>query len=189
MINTILKTDKKENTISIESLLNDVYLLPKWEKIKDIVLHQNKFFFKRSINAGLFRKFSSKNSVEKYSLRDSNNNVLGFVDLRVYKDSVYIINMNVESNINFEQISNLLLQTAVEKALYNTTEKQLKINLCFSALFNNRLRKIMMSEDFVKEESQTLYEKEMFGETFMLNVESSSFWQKKIKQIHILINK
>ena len=187
MINSILKNDKKEQNLKlVENILNDVYLLPRWEKIKEIALLQRKFFFSyKSVQTSLFRKFSSKNYLEKYAIKDDNANILGNIDLRVYKDSVYIINLNIEQGVDFDQVINILLQVAVEKALYNTTDKQLKINLLFSLL----IRKILIAEDFTAEENQSSYEKNMFGETYVLNIDSSTFWQKKIKQMHFLINK
>jgi hypothetical protein len=191
MVNTIIKSEKIEHSkISINSLLNDIYLLPKWEKIKEVSLEEKRFFFiKKTKQVNIFRKFSVKNNVEKYSLRTSNDEIIANIDLRVYKDNVYIINMNYETKSNFEQVSALLLQVAAEKALYNTTDKQLKINLSFPLLIKNKLRKMLLSSDFVKEAEQSQYEIDMFGEIFVLDVDSSSFWQKKIKQMNILINK
>ena len=151
MINTILKTDKKNSDLlSIESMLDGVYLLPKWEKIKNIVLFKKRFLMPvQLINSQLFRKFSSKNNIEKYCLKDNNNNVLASVDLRVYKDCVYIINLNVSANSVFSGALNIMLQTAVEKALYNTTNKKLNINLEFSSSVNNKIKKILLKEDFL----------------------------------------
>ncbi len=191
MINSILKNDKKEQNLKlVENILNDVYLLPRWEKIKEIALLQRKFFFSyKSVQTSLFRKFSSKNYLEKYAIKDDNANILGNIDLRVYKDSVYIINLNIEQGVDFDQVINILLQVAVEKALYNTTDKQLKINLLFPLLIRNKIKKILIAEDFTAEENQSSYEKNMFGETYVLNIDSSTFWQKKIKQMHFLINK
>ncbi len=191
MINTILKTDKKNSDLlSIESMLDGVYLLPKWEKIKNIVLFKKRFLMPvQLINSQLFRKFSSKNNIEKYCLKDNNNNVLASVDLRVYKDCVYIINLNVSANSVFSGALNIMLQTAVEKALYNTTNKKLNINLEFSSSVNNKIKKILLKEDFYTPDNQSSYEKEMFGEIYTLDAAASGFWQKKIKQMHILINK
>ena len=178
MINSILKNDKKEQNLKlVENILNDVYLLPRWEKIKEIALLQRKFFFSyKSVQTSLFRKFSSKNYLEKYAIKDDNANILGNIDLRVYKDSVYIINLNIEQGVDFDQVINILLQVAVEKALYNTTDKQLKINLLFPLLIRNKIKKILIAEDFTAEENQSSYEKNMFGETYVLNIDSSTFW-------------
>lgn len=191
MINTILKTDKKEqNLLSIESILNDACLLPKWEKIKNIVLFQKRFLMPvKLVNVSLFRKFSSKNNIEKYRLKDDNDNIIAGIDLRVYKDCVYIINLDIRETAVFQGALNIMFQTAVEKALYNTTNKKLNINLTFSSSLNNKIKRIIANEDFYAENNQSDYEKNMFGETFTLDIPNSAFWQKKIKQMHILINK
>ena len=191
MVNTLLeKEEKSKNLLYIESILNDGFLFPKWEKIKNIVLFQKRFFMPaRTIKANLLRKFSSKNNIEKYCIKDNDDNRLASIDLRVYKDCVYIINMHVQENNLFAETLNILFQTAAEKALYNTTDKKLKVNLSFSSSLNNKIKKIILGEDFISEKEQSGYEKEIFGETFTLDVSASGFWQKKIKQMHILINK
>lgn len=190
MINTLLKSEKKQNTLSLESLLNDIYLLPKWEKIKEVMIAEKKFLFSsKLVRASIFRKFSAKNNVEKYQLKNDCDKTIGSIDLRVYKDSVYIINMSVESGCDFMAAANILFQIAVEKAIYNTTNKEVIINLSFPLLLRNKIRKLIISEDFETEKEQSNYEKNIFGETFSLKAESSLFWQKKIKQLHILINK
>lgn len=191
MINTILKPEKKQQkSVSVEAVFGDIYLLPKWEKIKNIVLARKSFLMPiKSVNASLHRKFSAKNNLEKYCLRDNNENIIASTDLRVYKDCVYIVNLNISNSSLFEASLNMLLQTAIEKAMYNTTDKLLKINLSFSASLNNRIKKIILNKDFIAEKNQTEYEKSMFGETFVLDISASLYWQNKIKQMHILINK
>lgn len=189
MLNTLVKENNKHN-ISIENLLNDVYLLPKWEMIKSFSLTEKRFFFrKKLVNVDLYRKFSSKNQLEKYSIRTEDEKVLANMDLKIYKDSVYIINLDIESQTNFEQLTEKLLQVAVEKALYNTTEKEVVINLTAGLIVKNRIRKILLNNEFIAEENQSSYEKEMFGETYTAKVTGDSSWIKRIKQMSILINK
>lgn len=189
MINTLVKNENKHK-ISVENLLNDIYLLPKWEMIKTFALTQKRFFVGlKSFNVNLFRKFSSKNLLEKYSIRTDDEKVLASMDLKVYKDSVYIINLDVESQVNFEQLLDKLLQVAVEKALYNTSEREVVINLTSGLIVRNRIKKVLINNEFKQEESQSSYEKEMFGETFSIRVDNNSVWMKKIKQMPILINK
>ncbi|MBQ4123446.1 hypothetical protein IJD44_07010 [bacterium] len=191
MVNTLLKTNSKEhNLLSIETMLNDAYLLPKWEKIKSVALVQKRFLMPvKLVKASLYRKFSSKHNIEKYCLKDSDDNIIASTDLRVYKDCVYIINLDIKENIIFNEALNVLLQTAAEKALYNTSDKKLNINLSFSSSTNNKIKKLIINEDFIAEGNQSTYEKDMFGEIFTLDTQSSGFWQKKIKKMHILINK
>lgn len=189
MLNTLVKENNKHN-ISIENLLNDVYLLPKWEKIKAFSLTEKRFFFRRKlVNVDLYRKFSSKNQLEKYSIRTEDEKTLANMDLKIYKDSVYIINLDIESQANFEQLTEKLLQVAVEKALYNTTEKEVVINLTAGLIVKNRIKRILLNNEFTTEESQSSYEKEMFGETYTVKATNNSNWLKTIKQMPILINK
>ena len=62
MINSLIKKESKQqnkSNISVDSLLNDVYLLPKWEMIKSFNLTEITFLLKRkSVNYKLYRKFS-----------------------------------------------------------------------------------------------------------------------------------
>lgn len=188
MLNTLVKENKQN--ISLENLLKDVYLLPKWEMIKSFALTEKRFFFrKRLLNIELYRKFSAKNQLEKYSIRTEDEKVLANMDLKIYKDSVYIINLDIESQTNFEQLAERMLQVAVEKALYNTTEKEVVMNLTAGLIVKNRIKKVLLNNGFVTEENQSNYEKEMFGETFSIKISAESDWNKTIKQMPILINK
>lgn len=188
MINTLIRTENKSR-VDFENIVNSIYLLPQWEKIKEFSVQQKRFFIRKSFNVKLYRKFSSKNMLEKYSLRLDNDNVIASMDLKVYKDSVYIINVDSSSSSFFEEVVNKLVQVAVEKSLYNTTDKEVKINLSYSLLKQNKMKKVLSSFGFVAEAGQSQYEKELFGETYILNAEDSIFWQKQIKQMPILINK
>lgn len=189
MINTVINNNNKQK-LSLDNILSDVYLLPKWEMIKSFSLMQKKFFIKtRTINVNLFRKFSSKNLLEKYSIRTTDGNNLANMTLKVYKDCVYIIDLDIESNMNFVQITEKLLQVSIEKALYNTTGKEVFINLTSGLLTKNRIKKILLSNDFIQEENQSSYEKDMFGETFSIKTDNNILWGKRIKQSPILINK
>lgn len=188
MINTLTRTSEKSKA-DLDNLISNIYLLPQWEKIKEFSLHRQCFFFSKSYRVDLFRKFSSKNMLEKYSLRLSNDNVVGFMDLKVYKDSVYIISLDTDFNGSTEEIITKLVQVAVEKSLYNTTDKEVKINLSCSLIKQNRIKKVLLSLGFIQEEEQSKFEKDLFGEVFSLKAQESVFWQKQIKQMPILINK
>lgn len=188
MINTIVNNNKQK--LSLDNILNDIYLLPKWEMIKSFALTQKKFFIKaKSVNVNLFRKFSSKNLLEKYSLRNEDGISYANMTLKVYKDCLYIIDLDIENNLNFAQITEKLLQVAIEKALYNTENKEVFINLPSGLISKNRLKKILLLNGFSQELNQTDYEKDMFGETFSMKIENNSSWVKTIKQMPILINK
>lgn len=188
MINTLIKSDKAKKQ-ELESLFNKMCFVPQWEKIAEVALNKKGFFRRTAINAGLFRKFSSKNMLEKYSLRINDSQVIAFMDLKVYKDCVYIINLDSDSFSLYNESICDLLQIAIEKALYNTTDKEVKINLSLPLIKNNRMKKILINSGFVSEANQTNYEKEMFGETFSISVEKSDMWRRRIKQKSFLINK
>lgn len=188
MINTISKVEKTSK-FDLDNLLDSIYLLPQWEKIKEFSLQRKRLFGHKSFNVSLYRKFSSRNMLEKYSLRLNDDTVVGSMDLKVYKDSVYIINIDAATSASFEQVVTKLTQVAVEKTLYNTTDKELKISLSLPLIKQNKLKRILLSLGFSSEQEQSNYEKELFGETFVLNVEESAFWQKQIKLKSILIDK
>ena len=189
MITTTLIKPQVKNKLNIDQLFDGMFLLPNWEKIKEFSLSEKRFFRFNSLNVQLFRKFSSKNMVEKYSLRVDEEKVLASMDLKVYKDSVYIINIDVQASSCFNQVVEKLLQVAVEKALYNTSEKELKINLSGNLLKQKKMKNILESSGFIAEQNQSKYEVEMFGQTYSLNAENSQLWQNSIKKMPILINK
>lgn len=191
MINSLIKHENKNNNkVSIDNILNDIYLLPKWEMIKEFTIFDNSFFFiKNSLNLKLYRKFSSKNQLEKYSIRTENDKVLASMDIKVYKDSVYIINLDINSTLHFDKITEKLIQVAAEKALYNTTEQEVVINLTSGIIIKHKIKKYLTNNEFKPEENQSNYEKELFGETFTLKVNKDSKWVKRIKQLPFLINK
>lgn len=188
MINTLIKTENRSK-VNLENLVNSIYLLPQWEKIKEFSLMKKRFFIRKSYNVNLFRKFSSKNMLEKYSLRLDNDMDIASMDLKVYKDSVYIIDIDAFSSGSFDEVVNKLVQVAAEKAIYNTTNKEVKINLSYSLIKQNKMKKVLLSLGFVSEADQSQYEKELFGETFILKAEENQNIQKQIKQMPILINK
>ena len=194
MINMTIKPQKQEQTkkvnIKINEILSDSSFFPQWENIKEISVSKRKMFFNvQNLNIDLWRKFSFKNSIEKYSLKTKDGKVLADFDLKVYKDSVYIINLDMKTFSYFNQAMKLLLQVAAEKALYNTTEKLVNINLLMPIIFKKKAKKLLELLGFTSEPEQSNYEKEIFGETYSLKVLDSLSWQKRIKQMPILINK
>ena len=194
MINMTIKPQKQEHTkkvnIKINEILSDSSFFPQWENIKEISVSKRKLFFNvQNLTIDLWTKFSFKNSIEKYSLKTKAGKVLADFDLKVYKDSVYIINLDMKTFSYFNQVMKLLLQVAAEKALYNTTEKLVNINLFMPVIFKNKSKKLLESLGFTSEPEQSNYEKEIFGETYYLKVLESLAWQKRIKQMPILINK
>ena len=180
----------KKVDLSLNNIINENSFFPQWEKIKELSLYRKSFFFKQSgLDINIWRKFSFKNNIEKYSIKTNNDKLLANLDLKVYKDSVYIINLDVKTFSFFNQIMMFLLQVAVEKALYNTTKKEVNINLLMPVLFKSMAKKVLVNTGFITQPEQSQYEKDMFGEAFSLIVDNSDIWQKKINQMPILINK
>ena len=189
MITTTLIKPQVKKKINLDDLFDGIYLLPNWEKIKDFSLSKKGLFGFKVFNVQLFRKFSSKNMVEKYSIRVDDDKVLASMDLKVYKDSVYIINLNAQTSNYYNQVIEKLLQVAVEKALYNTSNKEVRINLFGNLIEQKRMKHILENNGFSAEENQSKYEVDMFGQTYSLKVEDSIEWKNCIKQFPILINK
>ncbi len=188
MLNTIDVKDNKSK-ILVNNLINNLYFLPDWEKIKTFSLFKTGFLFKKSsLKVNLFRKFSSRNMIEKYLIKTDDNTELGKMDLKIYKDSVYIINIDCVNNKNSEEIIKKFIQTAIEKSLYNTTEKEVKINLTSPNVIKGKIKKELLLNEFKTEENQTDYEKRIFGETFSYKFVKNSKWANRIKQMPILIN-
>ena len=187
MLNTLTNNNNKTK-LQLENIQEEIFLLPKWEKIKSFMVLNNIFLFgKSTTKINLFRRFSSKNSIEKYCIKFSDNKLIANMDLKIYKDCVYIINLDVK--ILSETAVEKLIQTALEKALYNTENKEVFINLSSDTAKRNRIKKLLINNGFETTQEQSDYEKEMFGETFTLTVENNTSWIKKIKQMPILINK
>lgn len=188
MINTLVKHKNKAN-IAVNNILSDIYLLPNWEKIKEFSFTGRSFFNKKSFKAQLYRKFSSKHMIEKYSMRTGEENEIAKMDLKVYKDCVYIINLDCDFKTSFNSVLETLIQVAVEKGLYNTENKEVKINLLMPVLKRNAVKRILIQNGFMPEGNQSKYEKEMFGETYFIKAEKSLDWKKRINHLPILINR
>jgi len=189
MINAILKSEEK-SIKAVEEILQNGCCLSRWEKIKTISICERKFIFtNKIIDVDLYRKFSVKNGVEKYALKSQDDKVLAVMDLKIYKDSVYIINLQVPVQNNYEKFMQLIIQTAVEKSMYNTTNKEVYINLTDSFFTRNKTKKIITSCGFTALNNQSDYEKNLFGEAFMLKTADSVFWQERIKKLQMLIDK
>ncbi len=187
MINIITQPNKKSK-INLGNLFNDMFLLPNWEVIKEFNISQKKLFKCVVSEYKLLRKFSSKNMIEKYAIKSADDVTSAVMDLKVYKDNVYIINIDTLNMSQFNGLIPVLLQTAAEKALYNTTDKEVRINLLMPMIKKYKMKNMLLNMDFKSENQQSSFEKEMFGETFYLKIEDSVSWQRKIKQMPILIN-
>ena len=122
-------------------------------------------------------------------LKDSKEKLLAKMDVKVYKDSLYIISLQIYTRKFFDQVLLALLQVSVEKSMYNTTKKEVYINIQKSFFKSRRLRKAIIANSFIPLNNQSNYEKELFGEAFQLNISNSPSWLNKIKYFQLLTNK
>ena len=188
MTNTITRIENNTKP-NLELLFNDIYLFPNWEKIGDCALTKRRFFGQKTVNLQLYRKFSSKNVIEKYSLRINDSQTVAFMDVKVYKDCVYVINLDSDSHSLFKDALINLMQIAIEKAVLDTTNKEVRINLSYPFVKKNKIKRVLKGIGFVEEKDQNQYEKEIFGETLFLKAEISTLWTSNSKQRSFIINK
>ncbi len=187
MTSTTAKIKNDKSVISIEQLFQDTCGISKWEKIRNFSVSMHTFFFQdKTIDIALYRRFSNKNYLEKYFLKDTNGKILAKMDLKTYKDCVYIISIEVFSRRFYEQILLLILQAAVERSMYNTTQKEVNINIPKSLFKNRKLKKFIIENSFIQINSQSNYEKQLFGEAFRLKILNSDLWLNKIKYFQLL---
>lgn len=164
MLNAPVKTENKLK-LSDKKLISGLYVLPKQEKIKTFYFSRNHLFlFGKPEILDLYKRFSLKNRLEKYSIKDSCGKLIAEMSLKTYKDSVYIIDFNFLSFKKFNQSVNILVEVAKDRAISDTSEKEVRLNLGFSQNLNSRLKKFMFGKGFTSVEAQSNYEKEMFGE-------------------------
>ena len=174
----------------IGSIVNDIYLLPKWEILTYFSIVESKYyFFKKVVKLNILRKFSALNMTEKYSIRTIEGKVIANMDLKTYKDSVYIINLEVLSKKGAFEAIRKLLQISVEKAIYNTTKKFVFHNLPVDDKNVSFIKKILLSNGFKIDENQSQYEKKLLGESYRLCADDCCYFYDDIIQSPILINK
>lgn len=187
MTDTLIKNIEVHSSFG-RNMPGNVYLLPKWEKVKTVSCSKSSFFFtKKHYNEHLFKKYSLKNRLEKFEVRNDAGSVDAGMDLKVYKDNVYIINLDV-SHRNFNSALIILLQAAAEKAMYNTTDKKVLINLSLPFSLKLKIKKILKHCGYVAS-VQSKYEKELLGEEFVLDLKNTSNLDSLIKSSDYYIDK
>ena len=188
MTNTITKIENNTKQ-NFELLFNDIYLFPNWEKVGECALTKKRLFSSKTVELQLYRKFSPKNVIEKYSLRINDSQAVAFMDLKVYKDCVYVINLDSDSHSLFQDAIINLMQIAIEKAVLDTTHKEVRMNLSYPLMKKNKIKRVLKRIGFVEEKEQNQYEKEIFGETMFLKAEISTLWNSNTRQRSFFINK
>ncbi len=186
MINTLVKNIPNKQLEDIDFLINSIYAVPQWEKINEFSIASKSLFSKNHLNVSLYKKYSTKNAIEKYSIRAFDKKEIATMIIKSYKDCIYIISIDCNDNKCFNSSIEKLLQVAIEKSLEFEEKKEVKINLYSTILKQRKMDKILSDMCFIKEENQSSYEKEMFGTTYKLKSEESIFWHKRIKQMPIL---
>lgn len=168
MVNSAAINDNKQNQV-LGNIANDIYFLPNWEIINSFTVKENYFFFfNKIINVNLLRKFVLKSTLEKYSIRTTDNKALANMDIKLYKDCVYIVSLETDINGKSDSALEKLIHTAMEKAFTDTTEKEVLINISPKQKHKRKIKKMLINNGFKIEENQSDYEKNMFGEIYKL---------------------
>lgn len=188
MTNTITKIENNTKQ-NLELLFNDIYLFPNWEKVGECTLTKRRLFGTKTVNLQLYRKFSPKNVIEKYSLRINDSQTVSYMDLKVYKDCVYVINLDSDSRSLFKDSIVNLMQIAIEKAVLDTTNKEVRMNLSYPLVKKKKIKRTLKELGFIEERNQSQYEKEIFGETLFLKAEISTLWNNHLRHKSFLISK
>lgn len=190
MVNSAAINGNKQNQV-LGNIANDIYFLPNWEVVNSFTIKENKFFFfNKLINVNLLRKFVLKSTLEKYSIRTTDNKTLANMDIKLYKDCVYIVSLETDINGKSDSALEKLIHTAIKKAISDTTEKEVLINISPKQKHKRKIKKILTNNGFQIEENQSDYEKNMFGEIYKLYLSTDCCIEnKKEEEQQVLLNR
>jgi len=167
MISLSVKAENKINGHNAE-ILESIANVPAWEMIKEFVIKKNHFyFFQKPLKVQLFKKFSEKLMLDKYLIRSCEGRTLANMDLRIYKDSVYIISLEINAGENAPEAAEVLLRTAIERSA-DTSLNEVFINVAQEQKHKGGLKKMLVKNGFVQEKNQSSCEQKIFGEIFKL---------------------
>ena len=158
---------------------------PLYEFVNVVTLQKKKFFF-RSVpqTFSVYRRLSANDLIEKYKIGfDENSPVASFL-LKIYKDSVYIVDLKINSDVDEKKMLETIVQISSERALELTTRKEVKINVT-SSMFTDKVGCYKQC-GFESAEEQTEFEKKSLGEALVLKVVKSSKLMKRIKKNPII---
>lgn len=162
--------DNNIKTGSDIGIADRVRFLPQWEIIKEFNIKENKYlFFKKPLKVNLLKKFSEKTLLEKYSVRTLAGAVLADMDIKVYKDSVYIVNFEISAEKSAKSAAEKLLQISAQEAACSGTSKDVFINILPEQKNKKELKKLLLKFGFEAEQNQSACEQKIFGETFRLS--------------------
>lgn len=159
--------------------------VPLYDFVNVITIQKRKFLF-RSVpqTYNIYKRSSVNHLLEKYKIGFNQDNPVTTFWLKIYKDSVYIVDLKINSDVDFTQMLENIVQIASERALEMTTRKEVRVNVAPS-LFSKVDR--YKACDFESEEEQTEFEKKSLGEALILKVLKSNKFMKRIKKNPILI--
>ena len=160
--------------------------IPLYDFVNVVTIQKKKFFF-RSVpqTYNIYKRSSVNHLLEKYKIGFNQDNPVASFLLKIYKDSVYIVDLKINSDVDFGRMLEKIVQIASERALELTTRKEVKVNVA-SSLFFGKLD-CYRACDFESEEQQTEFEKKSLGEALVLKVVKSAKLMKRIKKNPILI--
>lgn len=171
-MNNSLIIDFNSDKQTSGNVISDIFNLPSWEIVKSVKLKQNSFFlFNKELSVNLLHKLYNKNSIDKYSIRTLDGEMLANIDLKIYKDCVYIVNIEINENKKLFSAVDKLIQTAIDLAFYNTSNKEVIINISSDWQYKRKIKKILLSKKFELEKHQSNYEKQMLGELYILKMQ------------------
>ena len=158
---------------------------PLYEFVNVVTLRSKRFFFFSVPKTySVFRRLSANNLIEKYKIGfDESNPVASFL-LKIYKDSVYIVDLKINSDVDEKKMLETIVQISSERALELTTRKEVKINVT-SSMFSDKIS-VYKNCGFESVDEQTEFEKKSLGEALILKVVKSSRLMKRIKKNPII---
>ncbi len=175
---------------TIGNIVNDIYFSPGWEKISSFVISEkNFFFFSKSYNVDLLRKFALKRMLEKYIIRTFDSKVIAEMDLKLYKDCIYIVNLEINIKKNAAAAIEKFLKISFEKALNETTEKKVLVNILPKQKYRSIIKKLLIKNGFEIEANQSEYEKQMFGEIYGINIKTQLYRPLPVKAEPVLLKR
>lgn len=180
--NTDIILNKKEITVPCFTEV------PFCKFLNVITLHKRNFLFKtKPVTLNLYKKFTLNKFLEKYTIGFNEHQPEVAFLLKIYKDSIFIVDLKVKQKSKYIDLIDAIVQIASERALADTIRKEVKINIKSSvSLFKNDISAFKRL-DFISQDNQTQFEKKFLGEALELKVVKSSTLMKKIKKSPILI--
>lgn len=167
MINSAAINEKADAN-SLRRAAENLYRLPSWEIADTFTISDKKFFFctkKHRVN--LLKNFSERNMLEKYSIRTIEGRILAEMDLRIYKDSIYIISLEINKNEKSKEALRSLIKTALNRASDDGADKDVFISIMPEQNCRSIVIKQLAACGFSLDETQSSCEKRMFGDMYV----------------------